>query len=141
MPRCIAFKAVEGSVVRCKSSVISNESMVCNNAHCQSMGVKIWLADSAVAMMLFTYLCEICESPVKLVHDGGDGLLFDVASVNDEPDVAKFVNQIGGGIKSIMGLMEQTTALLRSKGVIIDAECDAMVHKLLVPYDSSNVAE
>jgi hypothetical protein len=30
-----------------------------------------------------------------------------------------------------MVLMEQTTALLRSKGVIIDAECDAMFQSYL----------
>jgi hypothetical protein len=128
--------------VRCKSLVILNESMVCNNAHCQSMGVRIWLADSAVAMTLFTYLCEGGASPIKFDNDSGEGLsLLDLTSINDKPDVAMFVNQIGGGIKSIMGLMEQTTALLRSKGVIIDAECDAMVQKLLVPNDSSNVVE
>jgi hypothetical protein len=38
--------------------------------------------------------------------------------------------------------MEQTTALLRSKGVIIDAECEAMFQKILVvPNDPSNVVE
>jgi hypothetical protein len=66
----------------------------------------------------------------------------DLTSTNDKPSVAMFVSQIGGGIKSTMGLMEQTTALLRSKGVIIDAECDAMFLKLpVVPNDPSNVVE
>jgi hypothetical protein len=74
------------------------------------------------------------------VHDGGDGLLFDVASVNEKPDVAKFVNQIGAG-KSIMGLMEQSSAQLRSKGVIVNAECDAIVQELLVSQNFSNVVE
>jgi hypothetical protein len=93
MPRCIAFKAVEGKVVRCNSLVILNESMLCNNAHCQSMGVRIWLADSAVAMTLYTYLWE-----------GGEGLSsLDLTSINDKPSVAMFMSQIGGGIKSIMG--------------------------------------
>jgi hypothetical protein len=64
--------------------------------------------------------------------------LFDVASINDKPDVAKFVKQIGVG-KSIMGLMEQLSAQLPSKGVIVNAECDAMVQELLVSQNSSNV--
>mgnify|MGYP000208387766 CR=1 FL=1 len=106
MPRCNAFSVGDGVVVGCTSSVIANESMVCNNVKCQSMGIRMWLADSAVAMSLSTYLCESSEFPIKLVYDGGNGLLFDVASVNNKPDVAKFVNQIGVG-KSIMGQMEQ----------------------------------
>jgi hypothetical protein len=119
MPRCIAFTVVEGSigssVVRCKSSVISNESMVCKNVQRQSMGIRIWLADSAVAMTLSTYLCESGELPSKLVHRGEDGLLFDVASVNEKPDVAKFVNQIGAGKKyhGIDGAIVCTVAFKR----------------------------
>jgi hypothetical protein len=75
--------------VRCKSLVILNESMICNNAHYQSMGVRIWLADSVVAMTLCTYLCEVGEGLSSL----------DLTSINDKPSVAMFVSQIGGGIK------------------------------------------
>jgi hypothetical protein len=108
MPRCIAFKAVDGKVVRCNSLVISNESIVCNNAHCQSMGVRIWLADSVVAMTLFTYLCEGGVFTIKYDNDGGEGLSpLDVTCINNKLDVAMFVTQSGGGINSIMGLMEQ----------------------------------
>jgi hypothetical protein len=134
MPRCIAFTVVEGSiassVVRCKSLVIANESMVCNNVQCQSMGIRMWLADIAVAMSLSTYLCESCEFSSKLVHRGEDGLLFDVASVYEKPDIAKFAKQVGAG-KGIMGLMEQCASQLRSKSVIVNADCEEIA-KLLV---------
>ncbi len=124
MPRYTAFKAVEGKVVRCKSLVIMYESMVCNNTHCQSMGVRIWLADSVVAMTLFTYLCEGI-SPIESDNGGGEGLsLVDLTSISEKSSVAMFVNQIGGGIKSIMGLMEQCASQLHSKSVIFNAECE-----------------
>jgi hypothetical protein len=140
MPRCIAFTVVKGSiassVVRCKSSVIANESMVCKNVQCQSMGIRMWLADSAVAMSLSTYLCESGEFSSKLMHHGEDGLLFDVASVYEKPDIAKFVKQVGTG-KVIMGLMEQAAAQLHTKSVIVNADCAAMA-QLLVSQNSSN---
>jgi hypothetical protein len=72
MPRCIAFKAVKGKVVRCKSRVIVEDTKVCRNAHCQSMDVRIWSADSVVAMTLYTFLCEGDVSPIDSEDDGGE---------------------------------------------------------------------
>jgi hypothetical protein len=64
MPRCIAFEAIKGKVVRCKNRDIVVGTKVCRNAHCQSMGVRIWSADSAVSMTMYTYLCEGDVSPI-----------------------------------------------------------------------------
>jgi hypothetical protein len=59
MPRCIAFYVNKSGVdiVRCASAVIG-KGMVSNDVKCQSMGIRMWLADSAGAMSLSTYLCE-----------------------------------------------------------------------------------
>jgi hypothetical protein len=111
MPRCIAFEAMKGKVVRCKNRDSVVGTKVCRNAHCQIMSVIIWSADSAVAMTLYTYLCEGDVSPIDSDDDGGEVVSsLDKTIKNDKPLVAVLVNQIGGGIESVMEMMKVATA-------------------------------
>jgi hypothetical protein len=72
MSRCVAFEPVKDKDVRCKNRDIVAGTKVCRNAHCQSMSVRIWQADSDVAMTLYTYLCDNDVSPI----DSDDAILF-----------------------------------------------------------------
>jgi hypothetical protein len=145
MPRCSAFEAMTGRVGNYKNRDIVVRTKVCRNAHCQSMSVRIWSADSAVAMTLYTYLCGRDLSPIDSDDDGGEVVSsLDMTNKNDKPSVAVLLNQIGGGIESVMGMIKVATALLRGKGVTIDEDCDAMFQKLpsvIVSSDPSNVVK
>jgi hypothetical protein len=107
MPRCFAFYGtISGmDIVRCPTTVLG-KGMVCDDLKCRSMVIRMWNADSAVAMSLSTYLCEGGDPPCKMLRCRGDGQMAVVGRVDNKPDVDKFMTQVGAG-QSVVSMMEQ----------------------------------
>ncbi len=82
--------------------------------------------------------CEGVDFHCKLLHRGEDGLLFDVARVNEKPDIDKFVNQVGAG-QGIVRMMEQCSAHLRTNSAMVKAGCEEMAQQLASLMSSSVV--
>jgi hypothetical protein len=80
-------------------------------------------------MSLSTYLCEGGDPPCKMLRCGGDGQLAVVVRVDEKPDIDKFVSQVGAG-QSIVRMMDQSSANLRTNSAKVNAELEVLAQEL-----------
>jgi hypothetical protein len=84
--------------------------------------------ERAVAMTLYTYLCDDDATPIDSDDEGDEVVssMDETPKLREKVSVAFFVNKIGGELEGVMEMMRMVTAMLLEKGIKVEQDCDAI---------------